>query len=105
LVEIPKEQADYFRGHIPEFLGSARSSLRFDEGGAMIGFQILDVEPGGPVGRLGIRDGDVILGVNGVRLDGMAKLLALYPSLASLASVDVMLQRAGRLLTVGYRVK
>ncbi len=59
------------------------------------GMRILDVQPDGPFWRAGLRPGDVVTAVNGVRFDGRTEFYNLLQSSFLPASVDYLSHSAG----------
>ena len=61
------------RGNIPRgYLGLSLHPMREEDGG--MGLRVESVEQGGPGARAGVRQGDVILGMDGAALRGMREL-------------------------------
>jgi len=67
------------------------------------GFQIETVQPGSSVAALGIQDGDVIRGLNGVEITSIDKVLPIIAKTTTRISVD--LQRRGRTIILNYLIK
>lgn len=59
------------------------------------GYRLSGIRAGSQVSQLGFRNGDVLLSVNGTRLDDQLGLLGLYAGLDSTRSYNVSYQRAG----------
>lgn len=59
------------------------------------GYRLLGIRAGSQVSQLGFRNGDVLLSVNGTRLDDQLGLLGLYAGLDSTRSYNVSYQRGG----------
>ena len=54
---------------------------------------------------MGLRNGDVIIGVDGNMIESVDDALKLYESLQSASSVQVQLRRRGQLRTIDYRIE
>jgi len=54
---------------------------------------------------MGLRNGDVITGVDGNTIESVDDALKLYESLQSASSVQVQLKRRGQLRTIDYRIE
>ncbi|MBK7830439.1 hypothetical protein [Nannocystis sp.] len=59
------------------------------------GYRLLGIRAGSQVSQLGFRNGDVLLSVNGTRLDDQLGLLGLYAGLDSTRSYNISYQRGG----------
>ena len=86
------------------YLGVGLQPVRLDDG---VGAMVMSVDKQGPAAQAGIRQGDVIVGVNGERIAGVRALVrSLGPDSVG-STVDLALQRAGEpvnvKLTVGER--
>jgi general secretion pathway protein C len=55
--------------------------------------------------RMGLRNGDIITGVNGTPLQSVDDALRFYESLRSAADVTLQLKRRGRSRTIDYKIK
>ena len=104
-------QAESVRGalaNLSDLLSSAVAVPRYrqTEGGQVIeGFEVTQVQPSGPAARLGLRNGDVILEVNGQVLDGMATVLRLFSDLQATPRVTLTVVREERRVTVAFDTK
>lgn len=67
--------------------------------GKLRGFKALHVAEGSTVASLGLKAGDVLRAVNGVKLDSPEQLLSLYSQLATTRRFDVELERNGAVTT------
>lgn len=72
--------------------------------GKVSGFRALSVAAGSLVESLGLRRGDTLRAVNGVRLDNPSQLLSLYSQLSTTRRFDVELERDGKLTTQSLAV-
>jgi S1-C subfamily serine protease len=67
------------------------------------GFQILTVQPGSIVAALGVEDGDVIRGLNGIEITSIDKVLPIIAKSTTRISVDV--RRHGQTIILNYLIK
>jgi len=108
-VEIPKRSMDHYLANLPELLNSATPVPRFRDVGngqsIVDGFEVNGITAGGAADQLGLRNGDVILEVNGNRLDGAAAVLRLLGQAPILAHATLMVLRNGQQITFAVTVK
>ena len=67
--------------------------------GRVSGFKAISVAAGSLAESLGLRRGDTLRAVNGVRLDNPSQLMTLYSQLSSTRRFDVELERDGKITT------
>ena len=108
-VALPNEAVQTAIANLPELLSSAVAVPRYRdiEGGQRVidGFVVTQVKPSGTAERLGLRNGDVILDVNGEILDGMATVMRLFGQLQATPQVTVTVLRDGRRMSVVFNTK
>ncbi|MBU1324602.1 MAG: PDZ domain-containing protein [Alphaproteobacteria bacterium] len=73
------------------------------KGMSVSGFTVSAAGDGQALRSAGLRNGDVILAVNGVELNGMGALAGLRAELADATTVDIRYERAGRVSTTTIR--
>lgn len=108
VIDVPKETVEYFKANLKDVLNSAFAAprMREESGKSVIdGFEISRIKKGGIVSQLGILDGDVVVEANGVKLDSLDKVLALYRQSQEAARVDLVVLRGGRRMTISFRQK
>ena len=54
---------------------------------------------------MGLRNGDVIIGVDGTTIESVDDALKLYENLQSSTAVQVQLRRRGQLKTIDYKIE
>ena len=69
------------------------------------GFEIRSVKKGSIVDQLGIRAGDVILEVNGTKLDGLDKIVSVYQGSQEATRIELMVLREGKIRTLSFSQK
>lgn len=108
-VALPTEAVQAAIADLPELLSSAFAVPRYRdvEGGQRVidGFVVTQVKPSGTAERLGLRNGDVILDVNGQVLDGMPTVMRLFGQLQTTPQVTITVLRDGRRMSVVFRTK
>ena len=106
---LPKAAVQTAIANLPELLSSAFAVPRYREieGGQRVidGFLVTQVKPSGAAERLGLRNGDVILDVNGQALDGMATVMRLFGELQAAPQVTVTVLRDGRRMSVVFNTR
>ena len=103
-VLLPQEAVQETLANLPDLLSSALAIPRYREtvGGqrSIEGFEVTQVRPSGAAERLGLRNGDVILEVNGQLLDGMPTVMRLIDQLQAAPQVKVTVLRDGHRMNV-----
>jgi S1-C subfamily serine protease len=106
---LPTEAVQTAIANLPELLSSAFAVPRYRdvEGGQRVidGFVVTQVKPSGTAERLGLRNGDVILDVNGQVLDGMPTVMRLFGQLQATPQVTITVLRDGRRMSVVFNTK
>lgn len=92
---IPRRLADRWEEN-PYRLASPKE---LDEG-----WRLRRVRPGGPGWWLGLRNGDVILEVNGMKLNTKPQLIAAYLKLKNKTDFDVKIRRDGQIRIHHYKI-
>jgi len=108
-VDLRKESIDYYLGNLPALLESALATPHYREAAngqrSIDGFEIGRIAKGGAVEQLGLRDGDVILEVNGQPLDGLATAIRLLGQIQSMPQAKMTVLRNGHRLTFVFNRK
>jgi hypothetical protein len=108
-VELQRELLHRYLSNLPEVLTSAVATPRYATGGsgpaAIEGYQISRIKPGGIVEQLGIRDDDVLLELNGQKLDSLAAVTGLLAQAQELNGPKMTVLRNGKRMTFVFSVK
>jgi general secretion pathway protein C len=75
------------------------------EDGVPAGLSLSNIKPNSIFRRMGLRNGDVLTGVDGQSIQSVDDALRLYDNLKSADSVQVQLKRRGRDKAIEYRIK
>jgi general secretion pathway protein C len=75
------------------------------EGGAAKGFRLQGLKSGGMFSAIGIRNGDVVLSVNGSPIDSPQKALDIYQSMMTQSSVNLTVLRRGKEEQLTYAIQ
>jgi type II secretory pathway component PulC len=102
-VAVAKETVAHYLKNLPELLDSAFAAPRFRDGkdGQRVvdGFEISRIKDGGAADLLGLKNGDVILDVNGEALDGLPTIMRLLGQVQSLSQAKLTVLRGGQKLS------
>ncbi len=69
------------------------------------GLFISNIQKGSIFARLGLRNGDILTGVNGKKIQSVDDALKLYQDLKSSSDVAVQIKRKGEVLSIGYHIE
>src|SRR5262245_3897595 len=110
-VELGKDSVNHYLANLPEILSAALAIPRYtaierDGQRTMEGFELGRIKEGSVVEQLGFRNGDVIVDVNGEKLDGLAAVIRLVSLVAhSVTQTKMTVLRGGRPMTFVFNVR
>jgi type II secretory pathway component PulC len=108
-IELPKASVDLYLANLPDLLASAVAVPRYRETAngrrSIDGYEIGQVRQGGAVEQMGLRDGDVVLEVNGQPLDGMATVMRILGQIQNMPQAKVTVLRKGQRMTFVFNTK
>lgn len=90
--------------NINEILTQARGIPNF-VGGKPDGFRIVEIVPGSIIDKLGIKNGDVIKGVDGEPLTSVSQVLGLYQGVRERSTLSLQVDRGGSVQTFNYNIR
>lgn len=100
-----RSDLDSMLSNLPDLLTKARAIPNTLPDGSVDGWKITEIEQGSIYEKLGIKDGDVIKGVNGEKVDSPAKAMELFNALRTQSSIRLTLDRGGRITQQNYSIK
>ena len=74
-------------------------------GGKIQGFRIFSIRPGSVYEKLGIKNGDTVLRINGIDLDSPAKALEFYGAISSASEIALDIERDGQKFSYNYSIQ
>lgn len=108
-VEVPKAAVEHYLVNLSELMASAQATPRFGDNASgqrvIEGFELRQVKVGSVVEKVGLRDGDVIVEVNGEKLDGLPAAMRLLGQAQTMAQARVTVLRGGQRMTFVLNVK
>jgi general secretion pathway protein C len=108
-VSLAKDTVDHYLNNLSELLDAASATPRYREmpngQRAIDGYEIGRMRDGSVVGQVGLRNGDVILDVNGQRLDSLATVLGLVSQIQTMPQATVTVLRNGQRMTLVIKMK
>lgn len=69
------------------------------------GLAVSNIQPNSIFRRMGLRNGDILVGVDGQNFKSVDDALRLYDNLKTSDNVSVQIKRRGRLRTIDYNVR
>lgn len=108
-VELREGAVDRYLANLPDLLSSALATPRYRRGAggppAIEGFELTQVKRGGAVDALGLRNGDVLLALNGEPLDSLATVLRLFGQAQATTNATLTVLRDGQRMTFTFRTR
>jgi type II secretory pathway component PulC len=102
-IDLPEASVTHYLANLPELLASARATPRYRSTGfgqsSMDGFEIDQIKAGGVVEQMGVKNGDVILDLNGQPLDSLASAIQLFGQARSMTQSRMTVLRNGQRMT------
>ena len=102
-VDVPKAAVDHYLVNLTDLLASAQAMprVRAAPGGRQVidGFELRQVRAGSVVEKVGLKDGDVIVEVNGESLDGLPTVLRLFSQAQAIGQARLTVLRGSQRMT------
>lgn len=86
-------------------LQTAKAVPFMDSSNKMKGFLMQSIDPDSPFSQLGLRQGDILSGVNDIVLDNAGKGLEAFQRLRSSSKIELKIVRGGQEMTLSYDVR
>jgi len=108
-IELPKDTVNHYLKNLPDLLESAFAAPRYREGRngqkSIEGFEISRIKEAGIVEQLGLKNGDVILDMNGEPLDSLATVLRLLGGIQNASQAKMTVLRDGQKMNFVFNRK
>ena len=69
------------------------------------GLSLSNIKPNSVFRRMGLRNGDILLGINGKEIRSVEDAMQLYDGLRSASEVQVQLKRRGQERSISYNIR
>lgn len=102
--QIDRTEVDKTLSNLNEVLTQARCVPNF-ENGRPNGYRCFQIVSGSIYDKLGMKDGDVICGLNGQSVNDPAKAFSLLTELKTSRSVELCINRGGRIMNMVYNIQ
>lgn len=105
---IAKKTIEEYSHNLTDILNSASAQpylVRKDDSLTLEGFQIDNIQPGSPITGLGIKNGDIIVEANGLKLDSLEKVMKVYQQWPKLTELALTIIRNGQPVQIRYRIQ
>ena len=103
-VSLERSQIEDAMGNINELMQQVKIMPHFTEG-QPDGFSLTGIRPNSIFRKMGLRNGDIITGVNGQKIQTMEDAMGFYRQLSASDSLSVQMKRRGRENTFNYQIK
>jgi general secretion pathway protein C len=103
-VSLERSQIEDAMGNINELMQQVKIMPHFTEG-QPDGFSLTGIRPSSIFRKMGLRNGDIITGVNGQKIQTMEDAMGFYKQLSASDSLSVQMKRRGRENTLNYQIK
>ena len=108
-VDVAKAAVDHYLVNLTDLLASAQAvpRLRAVPGGRQVidGFELRQVRAGSVIEKVGLKDGDLLVAVNGEPLDGLPAVLRLFSQAQATGQARLTVLRGGERLTFVLRTR
>lgn len=103
---LSRTEIDKAISDIGSMMTEAKVTPHFVEGNAdPAGLKIADIKPGSLYQKMGLANGDIILGVEGRQIESLEDAMTFYESMFSQDSIVLMVERRGKLNHIEYRIE
>lgn len=103
-ITITRQQVESAMSNIGQLMGEAKIEPNLTEGNPD-GLLITNVKPNSMFRRMGLRNGDVIIGVDGRPIQSVEDALKLYENLKTSDSASIEIRRRNRQQTIEYKIR
>ena len=103
-VSIDREKINESLKNINQLMSQVKVRPHFKDGKPN-GLLLSHVRSNSIFKEMGLRNGDIVKGVNGNEIQSVDDALKFYESLKSSSSVEVQIERQGEPLTIGYQIE
>ncbi|HKK90012.1 MAG TPA: PDZ domain-containing protein, partial [Desulfobacteraceae bacterium] len=103
-ITLDRSLVDRSMGNINTLMKQVRIRPHFS-GGKPDGMLLYGIKHDSLFKKMGLRNGDIIMGVDGKKIRSVDDALALYQNLKNASGVDMQIKRRGRLKEINYNVQ
>jgi len=103
-ITLPRSEIETEIQAITALMSQAKIRPHFKDG-EPDGLTFSRVEPNSTFSKLGLRGGDVLIGIDGAPIESADDALKLYESLKSSPKVGVQIRRRGQLQNIDYNIE
>lgn len=102
-IEVPEASVMHYLANLPGLLQSARASPRYRDAAfgrrVIEGFEIDQIKAAGVVEQMGLKNGDVVLDLNGQPLDSLESVIRLFAQAQGMTQSRMTVLRNGQRMT------
>lgn len=103
-MQIDRAEVDKALGNLNQILTQARCTPH-TENGRPAGYRCFQIVPGSIYDQIGMKNGDIICGINGEEISDMSKALKLFEELKSANRVELCIKRNRQTMNMVYDIQ
>lgn len=100
---VDRKEVDKVMENFNEVLTQARCVPNF-EGGKAAGYRCFQIEPGSIYDKLGMKDNDVICGINGQAVNDPATAFNMLSTIKTARNIELCINRGGQVMNMQYDI-
>jgi len=101
---VSKTVLDQHLNNLPQLLKQAKT-VPYTENGQQAGFRVVEINKGSLFNQLGLKQNDIIQGVNGISITNTKEAMQAYQDLKSAKAFEVDILRGGHEITIDYSIQ
>lgn len=103
-ITLNRSQIEDAMQNVTDLMGQIKVRPHFEDG-RPDGLQLSSIKPRSIFRRMGLRNGDIITGVDGQQIESVDDALKFYENIRSAANMTVDIKRRGRPRTIEYNIR
>lgn len=104
-VSLNRSMIESAMGDVSKLMTEITITPHVAEDGQQSGLALKNIKPNSIFRRMGLRNGDVLLGVDGQNIESVDDALGLYENLKTASQVQVQILRRGQERNIEYRIR
>lgn len=103
-ITLKRSQVENAAGNLNNLMKQVRIRPHFRDG-KPDGLSLTGIRPNSIFRKMGLRNGDILMGIDGQKIDSVDDALTFYRSLTSASDLNLQIKRRGRQQTLKYNIE